>query len=533
MEHPDEYEIANLFRALPEAQARTFEHLFRCRRCRQLVGRVVNAVLDGGTWPAGELPLLPAATGVEDAVIGGLARIGRRRDQELTTDRARAPGLYDELLSWPEERWGAVAQGEARFRSPALVLLLLGASNEAGEAALGASTAAGEAALRRAEALAGLALDLANAVDVRRFGAGFTSELQARCLAILGGLRRLRGNLSGAEAALTQAMVRLHSDGLETPVRAAICRSLAALRGDQGRLDEALGLLERSATLYADASELQELGLVLGQEGLLRLGEGDAETALAPLQEAVAHLGHSGAPPMPEVAVRLRLALAECYAELARVEDADRVLAQARSFYELVAEKLDRVEFRWIEARIDALCGRRERARRKLRLVFEAFAAARPYDALIAAVDWAEVLLDLERTQELREVRALVMAVLTGDEIHPRARGIVAAAFVLFEQLEAAETLDLMERVRRFLYRVRRNREEEFPHRSAPLPELRWEEVAEDLRREICAVAELDEGVAHEPSTQIDLATRERLTLCFGERFGVRVAFETDPDAAN
>lgn len=79
------------------------------------------------------------------------------------------------------------------------------------------------------------------------------------------------------------------SEAPPSPAAAAeICRALAAERREEGRLDEAVALLERSAALYDRAAQPQEQAAILGDLASLHLGLHQEEEVLAIFERLLA-----------------------------------------------------------------------------------------------------------------------------------------------------------------------------------------------------------------------------------------------------
>jgi len=91
--------------------------------------------------------------------------------------------------------------------------------------------------------------------------------------------------MKGAEAAFGAALEATEEVHVGAPERALYCHQLALLRRDQGRVDEALGLLARAAEIHRGLGELAELGEVLAEKGRTLVDE-DPRAALGPLQLA-------------------------------------------------------------------------------------------------------------------------------------------------------------------------------------------------------------------------------------------------------
>jgi tetratricopeptide (TPR) repeat protein len=522
MDHPDLHVLAKLVLCLPDAERAAFDHLFTCTGCRQrLVWAKAAAETQGRpleetrcppaeTGREAAVPCQPAETGGEAAVLDRVKVVADRQDARWRGDREQAGRLYDELVALPEVAWGTAVEQE-RFSSPGLADLLLAASAE---------TVGSDAP--RAEKLAALALDIAGGVDGGSFGGSLVRRLHARCLCALGEARRRQGDSAAAERAFEVAGRRLGDEPMDIEERAQACRLLARLRADQERLDEAFGLLERAATLYAGLARFRELGEVLGEQGLLYLSHGEAHAALPLLREAV---GHVEASPRPRAAIELRLGLARCYAELDQPAEADAALGAARKLYPLFGRR-ERLAFLHAEAGIDALCHRLLKAVSKLTAVVHRLGAVAPYDAAAAALDLAEIYLERGMREPLLRLGGELALLLASPEFHPRARLVLAVTLAVLARSPDVLSSDLVERAARYFALARHAPERAFERPEGIPFELPWDELdPESLRRDLCAVAGLPEEMARLGAAEIDPASRERLAAVCEEILGVRIVF--------
>jgi tetratricopeptide (TPR) repeat protein len=175
----------------------------------------------------------------------------------------------DLLAVAPEARHEAIAS-QARFRDLTLAESLLALAREsAADDPLGSRH------------LAGLAMAILESLAA----SARASRLQAEASGLLGEAERRSGRLDLAEDFFKDAAHSLRDQPLILESRVRLCRWWAALRQEQGRVDEALGLLERASTLAEELGEFRELALSRLAYGWLLLEELDSEGAILPLRD--------------------------------------------------------------------------------------------------------------------------------------------------------------------------------------------------------------------------------------------------------
>jgi len=108
-------------------------------------------------------------------------------------------------------------------------------------------------------------------------------EGQAHALCGLAHARRLGGDLSGAEQALSEAMIFACCAGEE----AELGRALALLRWEQGRMLEARALLVEAEALWADDEEPHEEAACRVLRALLAVEKGRAPDAVELLHDGL------------------------------------------------------------------------------------------------------------------------------------------------------------------------------------------------------------------------------------------------------
>ena len=298
--------------------------------------------------------------------------------KRLEEQTAEARRLYDRLMEAEADQRPVLAAGE-EFRNLRLADLLLeeGLDLQPEEPLL-------------SEELAGLALQIA-AQHHEPALASRVDDAKAHACVLIGAARRLMGDRPGAEDAFRRAVVHLTCppDSLE---RAFYCQQLAALRRDQGRDDEAAGLLWRAALVYNEGSDLLEEGACLAELGFLFVADDQ-------VYRVDLHRDAS-------LTVLARLALAVCHACLGEADKAQRILKTARTMYDRVADSSRQLaHVTWMEGKVAAFTDNLEDAPGLLDTARRAFVKqGRLYDAAFAGLDLAAVLARAGRLESLHFV---------------------------------------------------------------------------------------------------------------------------------
>ena len=372
-----------------------------------------------------------------------------QRLELIHRERASAPELVGELLALPPGERGLLLRA-GRFGTTAVCELLIEQSF-----AGGFRDPAG------ARELAELAVGVADVLDPLQYGRSVVQDFRARAWAYLGNARRLGSDLKGAEEAISLAE-HLSEEGSADPLEEARIQDLkASLLGDQGRLEEAAGLLDVVIDIYEEIRDVHRQGRALISKGLFLAYADRPEQGLELISRGLALI-------QPEQEPRLALLanhnIAWCLADCGRPEEALRHLERTRPLYESFADRRTRLRLAWLEARIAVGLGRREDAEGKLQELRNAFVEQRlGYDASLVTLDLAALYLEQGRTAEVRRLAAEALPVLLAQDIHQEAM----AALIAFQQATETETASpgMIQQVASYLYRARKN------------PELRFEGV--------------------------------------------------------
>lgn len=347
--------------------------------------------------------------------VGPPAPLAPERPQ--AADRERAIELWERLrpLAAADRCW-LVEEGE-EYASWALALRL-------GEE----SRLAAPHQARESLALAALAERVAERAAVPPL---FRALLLALVAAFVGNARRVAGDLPGADAEFRRAE-RLWTegqggdpDGLLDGTRRLDLE--ASLRLQQGRLDDALALLDRAI----DESRDEGQGRLLLKKAFALEQNWFPERALAVLEEAAQRIDPARE---PRLACVLRFNQAVNLLHLKRFAEALALLPKVRALAEDLGFALDLLRVRWLEARALEGLGRPEEAIERLAGVMGEFVdLGIPFDAARAGLELAALYLDAGRTAETRELAFEVEVILKAQGVPRDGR----AAVRLF--LEAAK----------------------------------------------------------------------------------------------
>jgi tetratricopeptide (TPR) repeat protein len=362
-------------------------------------------------------------------------------------ERDGAQGLWERLRRQKAAEVRALLDQRQDLRTWALCELLCQRSLEA----------ARDKADRAVE-LAELALWLAERISGDE---AWCRRLQGFAWAHLGNARRVHGDLPGADRAFRKArkLWKRGSDPLNLLARTRVLELEAALRRDQGRLRDALMLLDRALRTEDVGEDLRKHLLISKATVLEALG--NFGRAIEVLSEAALLVAKSGE---ARLLFTLRLHMAVNHGVLGHHAAVEAMLPKIRRLATARGDELDLLRVRWLEGRTAAVLGRRREAMEALSRVREGFAARElAYDAALASLELAVLYIEDGRAADVRLLARQMVWIFRAQGIHPEA----LAALKLF--CEAAEknavTLHLAKRLVRYL------------HRAQCAPRLRFEEV--------------------------------------------------------
>ncbi len=518
--HLDAEAFEALFSALPGSPLR---HLLTCARCR----RRINAILFDLSLPEDDdLPFVAAAPVLpppvqEDDKTAALRETLLLRAIELaeaddrrTTESPELRLALEDLLALPSELRLETIATEKRFRTLAVAEALLDTARESSsEDPIGSRE------------LAGMATTILESLDstARR------SRLEAEASCLLGEAERRFGRLDLAEDFFKNAAYGLRDQPLILEARATLCRLWAGLRQEQGRVDEALGLLERASTIAEELGGFRELALARLAYGWLLLDEFDTERAILPLQEALSLLD----PGQDPYAVFSALhAIALVYAELGDDDHLADVLSALDGLAPSLPDSLDSVRVRWIKARAAWRQSNYDEAVSGLSEVFEQLLGEGPgAEAAAAGLELARMAAEREQDDaslgEALERIARPLTALPSQRLPPHLLPVLRFA-LRFPARRAGAYLDVLLSAAAYLERARFNPAYLYQPTSEPDLTLVWNDLSGSQRRRAAFAAgvELDRtGYPRTSEEQLLITwTHEALT-------GVRILLTLNLDA--
>ncbi len=342
----------------------------------------------------------------------------RRRRDRARADHALAGELFEQLAGCtPHQRRLFVPRAE-KFRLWAL-------SVRFGEE----STKAASADTTRAVEYAKLSLRIARLAPATP---KFRALLEGQAWAFLANGRRVSGFLPRADLGFAHS-ARLWQEGeggdpdrLLDPTRRLDLE--ASLRLDQGRLTEALALLDRA---LAEGPQGVVAGRRLVKKAVALERCGQPEAALVALGEADRCRG-AGADRWLDCGIPFNRAVNFCH--VGRYEEAAGIVPVVRALAIELGNGIDLVRMDWLEARALAGLGRIEEAILKLGGVKQEFTAqGDAYETALASIDLAALHLDQGKPRVARELAADVAKLL---DVQGVPRDLLAALILFVQALE-------------------------------------------------------------------------------------------------
>ncbi|HXU29739.1 MAG TPA: hypothetical protein VN851_04095 [Thermoanaerobaculia bacterium] len=354
----------------------------------------------------------------------------------------RAARDFAELLALPVgARPARVARSRSRFRGPALVRLLLGASREC---------------LRddhdEAYHLAALALSIADR-------SAHTFDLHVLAAAAMGNACRAKGDLRTADRNFEYVRFLLHSqDVTDLAVLAEIDDLEGSLRKDQRRFDQAEDLLERALALYRLVGKEERSAKVMLILADVHYYRGDPIRAISAVKVALRQIS-----PTREVNDYLcaRHNLALYLTSCGRHDEASELLDEDAELFARQGHPVDRIRRLWLEGMVSAGLDRTELAETAFLGAREAFLdRGMGFGAAMVSMDLAALYLRAGRMEEVRALAEAMIPIFQAQDIHREA----LAALVLFQEATRREavTLAFVERLATYLREAEVDRDLKF-----------------------------------------------------------------------
>jgi len=375
--------------------------------------------------------------------------------------------------------------------------------------------------------LAALALLILESLDSSRYGRQTLAAwaVMARCL--VADARRRQGDLSGSDQEFAAVASRLDELPLDAWERAMYCRRLAALRREQGRADEVLGLLQRAADLFQLLQKERPAADSLCEAAELWLDAEEPESALAHFLECVDAFEPTEE---PLLAIRIRHGMALAYAQLCQAVQAEGALRKARALYRLVPDLPEaRLHFAVKEAWIFEEMGEEHRALRLLRpLVGQLLERGAVFEAAEAALALVRLLANGANRESLEQLLQEVSPRLLESDGLPAPVALAVRFALHLVMVDDRDWYELLSQVGDYLRRARANPCLEWEWESAAWTEVPWDSLDEAQRRRLCEEAGLPETCASLSGSTLSREERQLLTWTQQALHSIAVRFSTE-----
>ena len=244
-------------------------------------------------------------------------------------------------------------------------------------------------------------------------------ELEARALCVLGGSYRRLGNLAKSEAVYRQA---LDIDTISLSEQANLCRRLAILRLNQGRIEEALTLVNGAIAIYRQEGN-ESFAKALMARGYIFLESGRYSEAVLDHAAALPYINAKKSPRAFHMAIHnICCALTKGSAYPEDLGSAIQYLREANRLTRTKRQSVPKLKLKWIQGILMNKLGFTRRGEMLLANARQGLASlGSPFDVAMVSLDLSALY--------LREGRIWKLSVLANE------------TFQMFGELEDPETL--------------------------------------------------------------------------------------------
>jgi tetratricopeptide (TPR) repeat protein len=325
---PVRHLVPTRLNALGDAEKELLRHVATCRFCRHFTAGYLESAV---ATPASSTNSADAAARVLDELQAS-SDLTAKLDA-IEQEQRDAWSLVEQLRDHPEA-WG-VASLDSRYANPSVVWRLLAVAEDL--------------APQDSVSILQLALEIARTLTVLYPKSSLHRQLVVECRCA--STQRLLDltNRPAAHQELQRAAAILTPD-LDY-ARALYCQTLARLRREQGRHEEALALASRAVSLFEGLGDA-ELGQASNELGWTLLLAGEPSEALEIFLRA-RDLTRS----VPAASVSTCLGLALALIDIKNPRAVDPLLADADVAIDQVSEPVTRLRLRCLEVGVDELVG--------------------------------------------------------------------------------------------------------------------------------------------------------------------------------
>jgi tetratricopeptide (TPR) repeat protein len=302
--------------------------------------------------------------------------------------------------------------------------------------------------------LAELAVLAAGWLAADRHGGRQVRDLQCRAAVELANAYRVAGRLDRAQGVLDEAMGHYRHGSRDVLLGARLFEVQACVFGDRRSFAAAFGAFDDALATYRRLGRPLLAGRVLISTGVYAAHAGDAERAIALIEEGLALL-----PPHedPRLALAAVHEVAETLLEGCRFREARRLIWRHRCLGHRDGGQHERLRLTWLEGRLFAGLGHVQRAERALDEARRGMTAAgKPYPAAVLSLELAALLMRHGREEEARRLALEAAEVFLSLDLGCEA----AVAMMLLKSIlrfRIAATAVMLEEMARFMRQAEKN----------------------------------------------------------------------------
>jgi tetratricopeptide (TPR) repeat protein len=397
-------------------------HLLKgCPECREKAAE---------HWP----PNQPEASDLEQSLEAVVQTAGHNF-AVIAAERKLAERDIRLLLSAPAASQSQMLRVGELERSPELFVQLLESAKDAGFR-------------EPAEALrmARLALEVAEAIEVDRYGERLQNDLRARARCHIANAHKVMGDLEESDRQFDLAQLLLDRGTGDVIRQGRLLTLRASLRSVQRRFSETEHLMRRALREYRGIGDPYWTGRTMIDLAVHRAKAGDLEGSIEMTLEGMDLIG--------EEEWRIQLvghhSLAATYLDLGKLELAEIHAAKAEELHLREPREVALIRLQWLKGKIAYAKGEDSEAEQAFLTIRDYFLERQiAHEVANVGLDLSLIYLRSGRWQEARDTAAMMLEIYRSKRIQREA----IAALALFQKAVTSETatLELVSRLKTFL----------------------------------------------------------------------------------
>lgn len=294
--------------------------------------------------------------------------------------------------------------------------------------------------------LATLALEIAESIEIDRYGERLQNDLRARARCHIANAHKVLGDLQEADLQFDLAQLLLDRGTADVIRQGRLLTLRASLRSVQRRFDEAEHLMRKALRAYRGIGDSYWSGRTMIDLAVHIAKAGDLEKSIELMLAGMELVG--------EEEWRLQLVghhgLAVSYLDLGMLEEAQEHAAKAAELHHREPRELALIRLRWLEGKLAAAKGNDEEAEQAFLSIRDYFLERQiAHEVANVGLDLSLIYLRTRRWQEARETATMMLEIYRSKRIQREA----IAALALFQKAVVSETatLELVGRLKAFL----------------------------------------------------------------------------------